>query len=408
MIGNTEALDLINAESRVVITSHEESAKVALQSAWSDIVFWLPDDAHGLDCGRFEWLDSDTLGALKRAKSIVLALDMNEAGRRDIGPLAYTLGRGRCKFVQYPDGITSLSQFGLLDTTQARIALDSAKNWATPSVRRAKDLPPRPMRPVHSVGIPGFEHFFKIREGDLSVWSGIPGMGKTTFLNHVMLKITKTLDWSVCFCSFEQDTVTNQVPNMLRWLLGTPDPEMATSERRRAAQGHINERFAFVDAQNDENYERLTLDWVEDCILKAVRQFGCQVFVLDPWNEIEHDKPTGESMHEYIGRALRHLKRVARDLNVHIAIVAHPTKLRQEDGPPGMYNISDSSHWANKPDQVLIVHRPDHDENVEVYVKKCRFQELGKVGKAEFIFTPHDNRYQFKEDTYGSREAIDD
>lgn len=401
MLGNIEALETVSRESRVVITSHEPAAAVARDSGWGGICFWMPP----LDFSdRFDWMTKEVLGALQQAKSIVLALDYDEQGRKDIGPLAYSLGRGRCRFVQYPDGVESLAQLeGALEEVNVRRILDRAPAWATPSVRKASELPPRPLRMVHSTGIEGFDHHFRVREGDVSVWSGIPGHGKTTFLNHVMLSLADSQGWNVCFCSFEQDTVTNHVPNIRKWLFSSPRTN--SQPQRKQIDHWIDDKLSFVDPQSDESYEELTLDWVEDTILKAVRQFGAQIYVLDPWNEIEHDKPSNLSMHDYIGKALRRIKRIARDLNVHIAIVAHPTKLKTENGPPGMYDISDSSHWANKPDQVVVVHRPAMNEHVEVYIRKCRFQELGRVGKAGFLFNPLTNRYQYKPDTENSREA---
>ena len=371
-------------------------------SGWELCVcLWMPP----LDfTDRMGWLDQATLGVLRQAKSIVLALDYDEQGRKDGAMLAYALGRGLCRFVRLPEGVVSLAELdGDSDMALVRNLLDSAPAWSKPTVRQASLFPPRPLRPARSTGIEGFDHHFKIREGDVSIWSGIPGHGKTTFLNHVMLSTAVSQRWKICFCSFEQDTVTNHVPNIRKWLMSYPNPGKPLE--REQLDAWIDERLVFVDPQTDEAFEDLTLDWVRDTIEKAVKHFGVNVYVLDPWNEVEHDKPSDLTMHEYIGQALRMLKRVARDLNVHVAIVAHPTKLKRDDGPPSMYSISDSSHWANKPDQVVVVHRPAMNEHVEVYIRKCRFQELGSVGKAGFLFNPMTNRYQYKPEVENSREA---
>jgi twinkle protein len=66
-------------------------------------------------------------------------------------------------------------------------------------------------------------------------------------------------------------------------------------------------------------------------------------------------------MTEYVGRAIKALKRFARKFQVHLIVIAHPTKSTKDgDGKyrmPTLYDISDSANWYNKCDLGIIVHR---------------------------------------------------
>jgi twinkle protein len=76
----------------------------------------------------------------------------------------------------------------------------------------------------------------------------------------------------------------------------------------------------------------------------AVARYGARIIIIDPWNELEHDRRQGESETEYIGRAIRTLKRFAKAFQVHICVIAHPTKsVKDGDGNykmPTLYDIA--------------------------------------------------------------------
>ncbi len=66
-----------------------------------------------------------------------------------------------------------------------------------------------------------------------------------------------------------------------------------------------------------------------------------------------------------------------------VIVVAHPTKLKKEDGKmpiPSLYDISDSAHWSNKADVGIIIHRKDEVETLIRIAKSRYHQEIGKPG----------------------------
>jgi twinkle protein len=134
-----------------------------------------------------------------------------------------------------------------------------------------------------------------------------------------------------------------------------------------------------------------------------VYRHGIKGLILDPWNEIEHNRPAGLSETEYISQVLSQIRRFARNHGVHIWIIAHPTKLRKaETGeyagqypPPTPYDISGSAHFRNKADNCITIWRNVELNNnrVEVHIQKIRFREIGKPGMVELIYEPSCGRF---------------
>ncbi len=108
-----------------------------------------------------------------------------------------------------------------------------------------------------------------------------------------------------------------------------------------------------------------------------------------------------ESLTEYTGRAIKEFKRFAQTFNVHVIVVAHPTKLgglvRNDNKPPvpGLYDISDSAHWANKPEVGITIWRDRETDMALCAVKKVRFQDsIGVPGEVWLRFNRYTGRFE--------------
>ena len=88
--------------------------------------------------------------------------------------------------------------------------------------------------------------------------------------------------------------------------------------RYRAEPGGIEpgrsldqQNFLFVVPGEDDD---VTLEWLVERLSSAVVRHGVKLLIIDPWNEIEHDRPPHLTSTEYTGLALRALKRFARSI----------------------------------------------------------------------------------------------
>jgi twinkle protein len=120
-------------------------------------------------------------------------------------------------------------------------------------------------------------------------------------------------------------------------------------------------------------------------------------FVLDPWNEVEHSRPEGMTETEYIGQALSKLKALAIRENIHVWVVAHPTKLQKTiEGlypVPTPYDISGSANWRNKADNCISIYRNTNEHKIQVHIQKIRFKDNGKPGMIELKYDPVTGRF---------------
>ena len=398
---------LADCEGHDVVITEGEMDALALLANGHTWVCSVPDGApvkthdEDYDGPKYGYLDTGTLAQLRKASSVILATDGDKPGQNLAADLAMRIGRAHCRHVRYPkidragterckDLNDTLIRWGPAALTEV---VTKAEWWNRPSVRRMSEIPPAPTRDIWPPGIAGFDDLFRFRLGDLSVWTGVPGHGKSAFINHLLATAVMKYGWQVTFASFEQDPATDHRRNLRCWYLDGTDPDYADAGKRAAADAWIDAHFSFVCADLDVDDEVLNLAWIIDCIRAAVVRYEARIFVIDPWNELEHDRPQDMTMTDYVGRAIRELRRQAQSLNVHLMVVAHPAKLKGDDGPPGLYQISDSAHWANKPDQGVVVWRDIESGVSTVYVKKCRYDVLGRLGKQDFKFNALTKRF---------------
>ena len=96
----------------------------------------------------------------------------------------------------------------------------------------------------------------------------------------------------------------------------------------------------------------------EDMMSVGLCRYGIRGLLVDPYNELDHQRPSHMSETEYVSQMLTKIKRFAQHHDVHVWFVAHPRQLRDWKGqPPTMYDISGSAHFINKADNGLVIHR---------------------------------------------------
>ena len=107
-----------------------------------------------------------------------------------------------------------------------------------------------------------------------------------------------------------------------------------------------------------------------------------------------------ESETEYIGRALRSIKHFAKVNDVAFWVVAHPRiPIEGTRKMPGLYSISGSANWANKPEYGLVYHRTSLEGNeAEIAVTKVRMGLPGRKGVVKVA-------YDFRSSSFAQLEA---
>ncbi len=257
-------------------------------------------------------------------------------------------------------------------------------------------------------GWPSMDKHYTVADGQLTIVTGWPGSGKSEWLDALLLNLGKR-GWRFAIYSPENAPGELHVAKFLEKYLGLPfgagpTARMSKEEAIEAAN-EISEWFAFLAPANGTDRNTFGVDDILRAAEFRFRMIGTwggknQGLVIDPWNELEHLRPREYSETEYISATLSRIRAWARAHNVHVWIVAHPQKLRRDDGGklpvPKPDSISGSQHWWNKADNAITVWRPLDDpmqQTVQIHVQKVRFKHIGKPGIVELRYDRVTGRY---------------
>lgn len=250
--------------------------------------------------------------------------------------------------------------------------------------------------PGAETGWTALDRHYRVARGQWSLFTGIPGHGKSTLLDALMVNLARDLGWKFVIFSPENSPVARHVAKLASaYSLKRFTPERLTRPELDNATAWVHEHFRWIDPNNTT-----TLTAILARVRSVHATWGIDGFVIDPWNELDHVMQPGENETSYISRSLTQLRRCARKTNAHAWMVAHPTKLQKNaDGTypvPTPYDVSGGANWRNKADFSLTAYR----ENVadptcltQVHVQKVRFQEHGFPGMVELAYEPRHNTF---------------
>lgn len=386
---------VLNGQAPVVITEGEMDA-LAVMTAGHPFAVSVPGGAPNeitadLDnAKRYEWVDRHAAG-LAKVREFVIAADDDQAGWNLRTDLVALLGAERCRFVEYPALCKDLNDV-LVDLGAERVVecITTARPFPIQGLYGIDDFPERGEVRSYPIGIDPIREMIEIVPGTITVLTGYSNMGKTTLMCAIVAHALRRL-FPVCVASFETDVRPILIDSLTRAMAETHHP---TDEMRQIATRVLRERLHIISQAVDENME-MDLEKFLDLCRAAVRR-GAKMIVLDPWNELEHKRRRDETETDYIGRAIRAIKRFAKQHDVAFWIVAHPTKPMQGISKvPGLYDISGSANWANKPDYGLTYHRPDPKQNrALIRVHKVRMGLPGRKDEAEVMFDFRDHQFK--------------
>lgn len=338
----------------------------------------------------------------------VLAVDDDAAGRVLRQELALRIGWHRCKWVQYPKGCKDLNdvmgKYGQKGID--KVLKEKAKFMNQGGLMLMSDMPEEPARPSFDPMIDGVSNLLKMMHGISIVVTGIPNMGKSQFVNCLAASMANHYAWNVCIASFETSPRGGLQKYLRTYFLEKPPVTREgfpnwTLQEMADADEWINRRFSFIvpDVMSDE---LTSFKWLLDRMRAAITQYNAKLLIVDPWNEIDHDRPQGMTLTEYTGFAIKEINRLADRYQVTPVIVGHPSKMeKNKDGQydiPDLYQMSDSSHWKNKFDVGIIIHllKGEADHDYATLYRSAKIREwgvMGNIGDVMLKYNPNTGRY---------------
>lgn len=365
---------------------------------------------------KFDFLDS-AKATLDAIETHILICDEDAPGYALTEELSRRLGREKCRRGTFPDGIKDanecLTKIGAAEL--ARVITD-AEPYPIEGVTTFRDIA-ADLDDLYAngfdegirVGWPKLDALYRVRPGLMTVITGIPSHGKSGVLDQLLVEIIAVHGWAIAVCSPENQPLKRHAAGLIAKYARAPfhkgqTPRMTADQAAKVRM--LLDRHVFFVLPDDP-----TLEAILNAAKALVYQKGIKGLVIDPWNEVEHYRPAHMSETEYISRALSEIRRFARAHDVHVWVVAHPTKLgKKEDGSeavPTLYDISGSANFRNKADYGLSVWRDIADPAApnQLHVIKVRFQETGRPGVVD-LWYDHPTQ-TFREDrAYGVRARI--
>ena len=351
----------------------------------------------------FTWLDNCNQW-INKFKEIIIAYDDDSKGIEGRNEVARRLGKERCKIFNYPEGIK--------DANELLVSAKKDLNWKNifnayfdyleffplDGIFGVDDLRSKVFE-LRKTGYPkgqltGFKEFDKLVSwvpGQFTIMTGIPSHGKSEFTDQLLVKL-KNMKWLVF--SPENMPYEYHISKLIEKTLEKPFFKL-TDKELSFSLDVLNDYFSFCDLEKIKS--------IEDIIAIAkqvILQKGIKGILIDPYSRIEHTYFGKLTETEYVRTILNELGSLARNLGVHVILIAHPTKMQKDDRDefkvPNLYSISGSAHFFNAADIGITIYRRPKEgfDMTEIHVQKVRFKWAGMPGMVEFTWEKETGIYK--------------
>jgi hypothetical protein len=257
-----------------------------------------------------------------------------------------------------------------------------------------------------TTGWQSLDNLFSVLKGQLTVITGMPSHGKSEFMDALAINLSIKNGWKFAVFSPENYPIEMHYHKLIEKITGFGLRDQNQEKDIELAINIISSRFFFIDALEEDIDLSAILGQTEILI----KEKNIDALIIDPWNEIELSKPKDISDSDFVGVCLRKLRKFARKNNIHLFIIAHPTKMQKDKNGvypiPELYDIMGSSHWRNKADNGICVHRDFETEQTEIHIQKVKFRYAGKQGIVNFKYDTKNGRY-YEVDQYHNPVSCD-
>ncbi len=202
-------------------------------------------------------------------------------------------------------------------------------------------------------------------EGEISVWSGLNGSGKSSFLVQQILEYADQKIKTVLFSGEMQDyVIQNSLVKMVAGkeaLIPSKDETywyLSNDEKRKVILNWLD-RYVYL---YENEYGTKVVD-VMKAIQWLVQKENIKVVILDNLMALNLASYQEKDKYEAQSQFIKDIAKMSKKLNIHIHVVMHPRKssgfLRKDD-------ISGSADLSNASDNVFIIHRVNKDFKTRV------------------------------------------
>lgn len=388
-------IDGIKEQPECIITEGEIDALSFAEAGRYDVVS-VPNGANA----NLSYLDEYIEDYFDDKETIYIASDSDTKGVLLRDELLRRFGAERCRVIEYGEGCKDanehLVKYGkesLLKCVENAPEIKFEGVFTVSDFEQSLDaLFENGMQRGVTIGHECFDRLCSFETKRLCIVTGIPGSGKSEFIDEIAERLNIRYKWRFAYFSPENAPLAYHASKLIEKFTGKKFGKATlTYGEYKQVKEHLEHDFFFISPKED-----FKIDTILERAHFLVRRKGIKALVIDPYNRLESDMQ-GRSETLYISQVLDKLTNFAQRNDVLIILMAHPTKQpRNQDGAiqaPTLYDISGSANFFNKADFGLVVHRDRQENTVEVHVQKVKFRHLGECGTALFKYNLNNGRY---------------
>lgn len=402
--------DRMKNESDTLIITEGEIDTLSFIEAGFDEVVSMPDGAPPANANsyttKFSFMDS-AADKIEKYDRVILAVDDDAPGKLAGKELSRRIGPEKCYSVVYPEGSKDANEVLVKHGRKAvKDLVKNCKGYPVNGLFTASDFKDQVLDLYHngagksySTGWNGIDKYYTCRPGELTIVTGMPGSGKSNWLDCLMFNLISESDWKFAVFSPENWPVERHIATLSEKVMGRPFARSFGENFKRMSPSEVEEACFLVEdnisfMQPNDDEVGATVDTILKLAKVALLRHGIKGLIIDPWNEISHDfgKLTET---QYISQELGKIRRFGRLNGVHIFLVAHPQKQQKNAqgkyDPPTMYSISGGAHFNNKADNGICVHRLYEEGkrcHTQIHIQKIRFRDIGTPGGYTLNYQP--------------------
>lgn len=384
--------DIIGADEVYIVEG--EIDKLSFWQIGVKNVMSLPNGANDNDA---VWINCEKY--LRDVKKFYIATDNDEAGEKVSELIAQRLGRYRCERLMYfgkdanEDLVSGVLEKSIYNTKKYPVAgtygIDDLWDQMLIDLEAG---PPLQLKPKRDWAI-DLNNIFCMLESQLSVGTGIPSHGKSTFTDWYLLNISQDYNKKISWFSPEHGSNNKYMAKIASKAIGKHF-DKATPELRNEFREWARERLYLTSADMGI---APTWDWIFETFKEQMLIYGVNIFVVDAFNKLE--LPKGEERQQ-IKVVLSKLSNFCIQYNVNVILVAHPTKMQKDQSGvyeiPDLYSVSGSADFRNQTHNGYCIYRYFGEEERTVFanlkVKDTDYQ--GEIGAmVEFDYNVTNGRY---------------
>lgn len=329
---------------------------------------------------------------MERFERIYIAMDMDEVGREACHKIAKRIGLHRAYIVTMPHKDANDCLLAGKGKADFELMLKEAKQLEMDEVRSADAYGDAvwdfydTTKGEEGITLPWPELGLRLRPGELTIFSGFSGHGKTLALNQLMIH-SMSQGWSVMNASLEV-TPARTLQIMARITLAKKMPD--TKEELIAAINYLGQNLWFYDLVGVANHERML-----EVMTYARKRHGIDLFVIDSLFKLDIPSDGYNEQKQFMAK----LTAFVNTTGAHVILVAHSRKMENEDKVPTKADIAGSQDINNAAWNCVIVWR--NKLKTRLLGKAKEGKDIAKIMELEKLV---DGRLSLDKQKYGTGE----